>query len=148
MLINHQDMKTNSTSKAKFPSPVVGSVNDNIPVSADVHLYADPNTISTNKPLLFADCEGLEGGESPPKTEVYKMQDRASENCFPHGNPSSSGPRKHGKLIKKSNKISRKISWAIGDKEKSKREYAVTELYPKVLYAFSDVVVFVLRNPK
>ena len=148
MLINHQDMKTNSTAKAKFPSPVVGSVNDNIPVSADVHLYADPNTISTDTPLLFADCEGLEGGESPPKTEAYKMQDRAAENCFLQGNPSSSGPWKHGKLIKKSNKISRKISWAIGDKEKSKREYAVTELYPKVLYAFSDVVVFVLRNPK
>lgn len=141
-------MKTNSTSKAKFPSPVVGSVNDNIPVSADVHLYAVPNTISTNKPLLFADCEGLEGGESLPKTAVYKMQDRALETCFPLGNSSSSGPRKYGKLIKKSNKISRKISWAIDDTEKSKREYAVTELYPKVLYAFSDVVVFVLRNPK
>lgn len=148
MLINHQDMKTNSTAKSKFPSPVVGSVNDNIPVSADVHLYADPNTISTDTPLLFADCEGLEGGESTPKTEAYKMQDRASDNYFLQGNLSSSGPWKHGKLIKKSNKISRKISWAIGDKEKSKREYAVTELYPKVLYAFSDVVVFVLRNPK
>lgn len=141
-------MKTNSTAKARFPSPVVGSVNDNIPVSADVHLYADPNTISTNTPLLFADCEGLEGGESPPKTEFHKKQERVSEICFAQGNPSSFGPRKHGKLIKKSKKISRKIAWAVGDKEKSKREYAVTELYPKVLYAFSDVVVFVLRNPK
>lgn len=129
-------MKVNSAAKAKFPSPVVGSVNDNIPVSANVHLYADPHTISTDTPLLYADCEGLEGGESPPKTEVYKKQDRSPE----------SDPRKRDK--KKNNKVSRKISWAMGDKEKSKREYAVTELYPKVLYTFSDVVVFVLRNPK
>lgn len=129
-------MKVNSAAKAKFPSPVVRSVNDNIPVSANVHLYADPHTISTDTPLLYADCEGLEGGESPPKTEVYKKQDRSPE----------SGPRKRDK--KKNNKVSRKISWAMGDKEKSKREYAVTELYPKVLYTFSDVVVFVLHNPK
>lgn len=148
MLINHQDMKVNSAAKAMFPSPVVGSVNDNIPVSADVHLYADPHTISTDTPLLYADCEGLEGGESAPKTEVYKMQDRAPESGFRRGSISGPGPRTREKIIKKSNKVSRKISWAMGDKEKSKREYAVTELYPKVLYTFSDVVVFVLRNPK
>ncbi len=148
MLINHQDMKINSAAKAKFPSPVVGSVNDNIPVSADVHLYADPQTISTDVPLLYADCEGLEGGESPPKTEVYKLQDTTPESGLPRGNSSGYGPRAREKIIKKGNKVSRKISWAMGDKEKSKREYAVTELYPKVLYTFSDVVVFVLRNPK
>ena len=141
-------MKVNRTAKAKFSSPLVGSVNDNIPVSADVHLYADPHTILTDTPLLYADCEGLEGGESPPKNEIYKMRDRASENGLPHENPSESGPRKREKLSKKRIKVSRKISWALDDKEKSKREFAVTELYPKVLYTFSDVVVFVLRNPK
>ena len=76
------------------------------------------------------------------------MQDKASESGWSLGSPSGSGPRKLEKIIKKSNKVSRKISWAMGDKEKSKREYAVTEFYPKVLYPFSDVVVFVLRNPK
>lgn len=29
-----------------------------------------------------------------------------------------------------------------------KREFAVSQLYPRVLYTFSDVVVFVLRNPR
>ncbi len=132
-------MKANRTAKAKFSSPLVGSVNDNIPVSADVLLYADPHTILTDTPLLYADCEGLEGGESPPKNELNKMRVRALEN---------DGLRKFEKHIRKSNKVSRKLSWALGDKEKSKREFAVTELYPKVLYTFSDVVVFVLRNPK
>lgn len=32
--------------------------------------------------------------------------------------------------------------------EKLKRQYAVTELYPRLLYTFSDVIVFVLRNSK
>ena len=144
MLINHQDMKVNTSAKARFPSPVVGSVNDNIPVSADVHLYADPHTVSTDAPLLYADCEGLEGGESLPKT----MQDRDQESGLARGSIFISSPGIREKIIKKHNKVSRKISWAMGDKEKSKREYAVTELYPKILYTFSDVVVFVLRNPK
>lgn len=148
LLINYQDMKVNRTAKAKFSSPLVGSVNDNIPVSADVHLYADPHTILTDTPLLYADCEGLEGGESPPKNELNKMRVRALENGLPHEIPSEHGIRKSEKLSRKRNKVSRKISWALGDKEKSKREFAVTELYPKVLYTFSDVVVFVLRNPK
>lgn len=139
LLINYQDMKANRTAKAKFSSPLVGSVNDNIPVSADVHLYADPHTILTDTPLLYADCEGLEGGESPPKNELKKMRAKALEN---------DGLQKLEKRIRGSNKVSRKLSWALGDKEKSKREFAVTELYPKVLYTFSDVVVFVLRNPK
>ena len=78
--INYQDMKANKTAKAKFSSPLVGSVNDNIPVSADVHLYADPHTILTETPLLYADCKGLEGGESPPKNELNKMRVRALEN--------------------------------------------------------------------
>lgn len=140
-------MKVNRTAKAEFSSPLVGSVNDNIPVSANVHLYADPHTVFTDTPLLYADCEGLEGGESPPKNELYKMWDRARESG-PHGIPSEHGPRKSEKFSEKRKKVSRKISWAMGDKEKSKREFAVTELYPKVLYTFSDVVVFVLRNPK
>ena len=148
LLINYQDMKANRTAKAKFSSPVVGSVNDNIPVSADVHLYADPHTIMSNTPVLYADCEGLEGGESPPKTELNKMRVRALRNGLPHEILSETGSRKGGKLSKKRNKVSRKLSWALGDKERSKREFAVTELYPKVLYTFSDVVVFVLRNPK
>ena len=148
MLINHQDMKVNPTAKARFPSPVVGSVNDSIPVSANVHLYGDPHTISTDTPVLYADCEGLEGGESAPKAEAFKSQERALDMHSPHGFPSEFSTRKRERRYKKGNGVSRKIAWALGDKEKSKREYAVTELYPRVLYTFSDVVVFVLRNPK
>ena len=145
MLINHQDMKVNPTANSRFPSPVVGSVNDSIPVSANVHLYADPHTISTDTPVLYADCEGLEGGESAPKAEAFKSQERS---LSPRDLRSDVSIRKRERRYRKGKGAPRKIAWALGDKEKSQREYAVTELYPRVLYTFSDVVVFVLRNPK
>ena len=148
MLINHQDMKVNPTVNARFPSPVVGSVNDNIPVSANVHLYADPHTISTDTPVLYADCEGLEGGESAPKAEAFKSQERPLVRYSLRGSPPEVTTRTRERRYRKSKGAPRKIAWALGDKEKSKREYAVTEVYPRVLYTFSDVVVFVLRNPK
>ena len=139
-------MKTNGTSQVRFPSPVVGSVNDNVPVSADVHLYADPDTILTESPVLYADCEGLEGGESAPRAETLTLQDRASEmNSQRKGSLEPNTRKRHRR---KGYGAPRNLIWATGDLEKSKREYAVTELYPKVLYTFSDVVVFVLRNPK
>ncbi|KAK0515924.1 hypothetical protein JMJ35_001958 [Cladonia borealis] len=146
MLITHQDIKKNQTRKAQFPSPLPGSVNDNIPVSANVHLYADPDSFLTDTPILYADCEGLEGGESAPKAEAVKFQDRVLE---PGTQPGCSLETKvRRSLQNKGHRVSRKISWATGDKEKAKREYAVTELYPRLLYTFSDVVVFVLRNTK
>lgn len=148
MLINVKDTENNPAAEARFPSPVVGSVNDNIPVSANVHLYADPQTISTDTPVLYADCEGLEGGYSAPKAEASRLQDKASEQHSSLKTLSESGSRLRGNIFKKSHSKSRKIPWAMNDKEKSKREYAVTELYPRVLYTFSDVVVFVLRNSK
>ncbi|KAL8777571.1 MAG: hypothetical protein Q9213_007807 [Squamulea squamosa] len=146
MLINHQDMKTNQTLTAKFAAPLPGNVNDNVPVSANVHLYADPDSYLSDTPILYADCEGLEGGESIPKAEAYRAQDTS---VTPYTQRSSSSePRSRKKLHKKGNRVARNLKWAHGDKEKSKREYAVTELYPKLLYTFSDVVVFVLRNSK
>ncbi|KAL8754211.1 MAG: hypothetical protein Q9199_004499 [Rusavskia elegans] len=145
MLINHQDLKTNQTLRSRFPAPLPGSVNDNVPVSANVHLYADPDSYLSDTPILYADCEGLEGGEGIPRAEAYRFQDGA---VMPHAQRKDSDIRSRKKLHRKGNRVSRNLKWAHGDKEKSKREYAVTELYPKLLYTFSDVVVFVLRNPK
>ena len=84
----------------------------------------------TKSPILYADCEGLEGGESAPRAEAIKSQEKRN-----HTTKRGLGAPRH-------------LPWATGDKEKSKREYAVTELYPRLLYTFSDVVVFVLRNAK
>ncbi|KAK4552373.1 hypothetical protein LTR86_010387 [Recurvomyces mirabilis] len=117
-----------------FPSPVVGSVaHDNEPTSGDVHLYADPSTCEYQQPILYADCEGFEGGERLPIGSRSWRRTRAgtgSENL----RPSPSG-RMHA------------IKWA--DTEDSRRrEFAVATLYPRLLYTFSDCIVFVLRNAK
>lgn len=52
----------------KCETPVVGRVDDGLsPTSGDVHLYPDPNSFDTNRPLLYADCEGIQGGDRLPK---------------------------------------------------------------------------------
>lgn len=37
---------------------------------------------------------------------------------------------------------------AQGSEETGKRTFAIKEMYPQVFYAFSDVIVFVLTQPK
>jgi hypothetical protein len=64
MLIDQQERRKRYQQKNAFPSPVVGSIrNENVPTSGDVHLYADPRWYFDECPMLYADCEGLEGGE-------------------------------------------------------------------------------------
>ena len=41
----------------------------------------------------------------------------------------------------------REITWATTNVKRS-RQYAVKHLYPRLLYTFSDVVVYVLKNPR
>ena len=134
MLVNHDVEGTNAESRAMFPSPVVGSVvNDTLPTSGDVHLYADPSTHAEQLPILYADCEGFEGGERTPLGARSRRRARSD--------PAKDDPSKLA------NVHARPIQWA-NTEESRQREYAVTALYPRLLYTFSDCVVFVLRNPK
>ncbi|THV63889.1 hypothetical protein D6D28_10317 [Aureobasidium pullulans] len=120
---------------ALFDTPVVGtSGHDLCPTSTDVHLYVDPTTAGTDHPILYADCAGLEGGTQEPfaaeaiAKRAIKTISGASGHSFHHVSE-------------------RDIIWA--DKPwKKTREFAVRELYPRLLYTFSDVIVFVLKNPK
>ena len=130
--MQHSQMESLSVKNFHFSTPVAGFSDDSIPVSTNVHLYGDPDTLSTEKPMLFADCEGLNGGEIVPKAEVSKRNDDAN-GLRPTNEKTKTG--------------SRKVLWAAKDNNKGfKREDAVAELYPKLLYTFSDVVVFVLQT--
>src|ERR1700712_1172075 len=62
LLIGLKDPKES----VKVQSPVVGRPGIDVPTSEDVHLYSDPPTAYSQTPLLYADCEGLEGGEREP----------------------------------------------------------------------------------
>ena len=122
-----------------FSSPVVGSTGLDVPTSGDVHLYSDPQTSMSNNPILYADCEGLEGGEREPLGVRLKKKDKASN----FGRIGSF----EKKVQKAQHTSEREITWANTNAKRS-REFAVTHLYPRLLYTFSDVIVFVLRNPR
>ncbi|KAI1170029.1 hypothetical protein F4777DRAFT_592252 [Nemania sp. FL0916] len=128
LLIDRQDLT--SPLGSRYYSPVTSSNQDRISTTGDVHLYADPSTLYDSSPLLYVDCEGLSGGEAAPKQLRHA-----------HDGPLSAGnyPRRYA--------APRKLEWA-STPQFQKREYAVSQLYPRILYTFSDVVVFVLRNPR
>lgn len=129
MLIDYEESKNDPEIISSFPSPVAGSaINDSIPTSADVHLYSDPATWGTERPILYADCEGLNAGERVPMGAHGKRIARLDNS------------RRLGLRV-------RPLEWANSDETKT-RQYAVTQIYPRLLYTFSDVVVFVLDKPK
>lgn len=113
-----------------FPTPIIGTqLNDHMPTSVGVHLYADPTTFHGSRPVLYADTEGLNAGEAVPVEEVRRR---------------SRGRGVHGGKV-------RMLEWANAadaDSESKSRAFAVNTLYPRILYTFSDVVVFVLKNQK
>lgn len=141
MLIDQQERKW--PQHRPFSSPVVGSVkSEHVPTSGDVHLYSDPRTFNEEYPMLYADCEGLEGGETLPMSVQHRDASVSVEENQPNAEL-----RRRLKKTRIAQGTQHSIRWA-DSPEKAKRQYAVTELYPRLLYTFSNVIVFVLRNPK
>jgi hypothetical protein len=118
-----------------YPAPVPGLVGDNISTTGNVHLYADMQTYDSKQPILYADCEGLAGGGNRPRGLVRW-----------EGLESVKHPRTYVKQNLRA--LTRlKLKWA-DIPSRSRREFAVTNLFPRILYTFSDVVVFVLREAR
>jgi energy-coupling factor transporter ATP-binding protein EcfA2 len=125
---------------ARFLTPVVGSSGAHTPTSEDVHLYLDPRTAECDAPLLYADCEGLEGGEREPMGAVYKRKrwlNKQHESL-----DSESQYDRSSRVVSE-----RELIWADSPRTRS-RDFVVANLYPRLLYTFSDVIVFVLKNPR
>ncbi|KAL4757187.1 uncharacterized protein BDW70DRAFT_171583 [Aspergillus foveolatus] len=119
--------------------PVVGSAtNQELPTSGDVHLYSDPVSWATETPILYADCEGLDGGEREPLgVKIRKVRRRIANHAVPD----------HFEIKARHNTTTRDLLWATTERTKS-REYVVRNLYPRLLYTFSDTIVFVTKNPR
>lgn len=133
MLVSLKEHKFSMHADSPFESPVVGSMkHDKSPTSGDVHLYADPETAYTRLPMLYADCEGLQGGEMEP-----------AANKLRRGIKSYPG---QGKNFFKGQP--RPLVYAKSNSDARNREWAVKKVYPRLLYTFSDVIVFVLRNTR
>jgi hypothetical protein len=146
VLIDYQARNKNIPGKDEFSSPVAGSATVHAPTSGDVHLYSDPKSYHSQHPILFADCEGMDGGEKIPigaqharGNDILSWKNKLSQN-----KPTWTEPKK----LRKENKPGKhRLVWA-DTPEKRKREFVVRNLYPRILYTFSDIIVFVLRNDR
>ncbi|PTB65192.1 hypothetical protein BBK36DRAFT_1122202, partial [Trichoderma citrinoviride] len=133
MLMHRAQAKADPPVENPTLNPVPGLVDDNCPTTGDVHLYADPGTYYDQKPILYADSEGMTGGESTPRgLEQWSQAETDTA-------------KKTRDLVK--DKIIKTLTWAT-DASKRSREFAVKSLFPRILYTFSDVIVFVLREAR
>jgi len=120
MLIDEQE-RMSQPRNWSLPSPVAGtSANSNVPTSGDVHLYSDPSTYNTEYPLLYADCEGLEGGENTPMAAQYRSSATAPQKEKGREDAALGEHRKRRKVTKSLHSTQRDIKWA-NSPDKSKR---------------------------
>jgi hypothetical protein len=106
------------------------------PTSSDVHLYQDLATIDTDRPILLADSEGLSGGNQTPFGSF--IDDAARYARY------SSIPTRW-KLVTH-NKSRKVIPWKKESEHKITRAYCVEHIYPRILYAFSEVICYVIQQ--
>ncbi|KAG8162296.1 hypothetical protein KVR01_008061 [Diaporthe batatas] len=159
---------------SRYYSPVTSSNQDRTATTGDVHIYADPSSAFSTTPLLFVDCEGLNGGEAMPKQlrhhhhhHMQPSQDQglaatpgrsstpaaaaaagaAPPPPYEQATPTTPAADHGTRPVRPRHVSKRPIAWARTPQTR-RREHAVSQLYPRVLYTFSDVVVFVLRNPR
>jgi energy-coupling factor transporter ATP-binding protein EcfA2 len=122
----------------KFPSPVVGISGHDIPTSEDVHLYLDPSTAVSEAPVLYADCEGLDGGEREPLGATFRRR---------RPRPIAQTQNIEESSFRARYSSERTLVWTDSPAQRT-RHFAVSNLYPRLLFTFSDVIIFVLRNPR
>lgn len=135
-----------SSANTRLQVPVVGSVShQETPTSGDVHLYCDPKTSDGEHPVLYADCEGLDGGEREPMGA--KSRNRKVTEASGFENQKGLTNLRPKQIRQKHNTSEREILWATTE-ETRRRDFLVRNLYPRLLFTFSDVVVFVMKNPR
>src|SRR5271156_3733710 len=105
-----------------IPTPVMGTATGTRPTSGEVNLFADPSTSNERRPYFYADCEGFSGGNDPPLTSLGENDAQAAMTWA----------RK------------RDLSWPTG--QQCSRQWIVENLYPRILFTFSDTICFVTRN--
>jgi len=119
--------------------PVAGKPGSDLPTSEDVHLYLDPTTFFSEAPILYADSEGLGGGERHPlATASRARRDSLLANETSDDDSISFQTRFSSR---------REIQWAKTAEQRT-RSFAASRFYPRLLFTFSDAVVFVHKNSR
>ncbi len=86
--------------------------------TGEVSLYPDPKSFGSPSPILFADCEGLSGGEP--------ISSQHQSSWFKHG-------------------TSYRVD---SSQDSNLRRLATAKIYPRLLYMLSDVVCMVTANQR
>ncbi|KAG0640049.1 hypothetical protein HOY80DRAFT_865708, partial [Tuber brumale] len=74
----------NAMMKIDETTPVIGTKIDS-PTSSDVHLFPDPKSLRTSRPVFFADCEGFGGGNGAPLAARAKESNKKFKLSYhPH----------------------------------------------------------------
>ncbi|RSM02198.1 hypothetical protein CDV31_011042 [Fusarium ambrosium] len=120
---------SNSFPTNHFKTPAVGDPGSLQSTSSNVHLYVDPRTFQTRSPILYAESEGMNRDDIP--TEMKKFQVGASASRDPLSRTSQM-----------SELNSQDIIWSKMPKGAWTRKDIIRTLFPRILYIFSDVVVF------
>jgi hypothetical protein len=95
-----------------------------MPTSSDVHLFPDYSTATHERPRLYVDSEGLNGGNIAPVMAQKRLKRRKRDRV--------PGAKRL------------KIPWLCD--EMKTRSWIVKNFYPRVLFTFSDAVVYVTKN--
>lgn len=144
LLINLDSDKADENNQL-YNGPVIGRSDSSVPTSADVHLYLSPGSTRADHVILCADCEGFEGAERNP-VAVSSVISPAHRS----GYENSPSTKRHLHKIAQGTK--RALKWASREQKDfervSKRGYTVAQMYPRIFYAFSDVIVWVLETPR
>ncbi|KAH7141535.1 hypothetical protein B0J13DRAFT_556977 [Dactylonectria estremocensis] len=153
-------------------APVPGSPDDDFrSTSSDIHVYGDPNTRQTSYPIFYVDCEGFVGGANPiAREQIASLNQRRTARDH-RMNHTELREQELFKNVEHYNQTARKplinLQWGKlvplprathPDEPRTRRRRAhvddetqekiVKRVYPKILYAFSDVICFVTANSR
>lgn len=144
LLINLDSDKADKNNQL-YNGPIIGRADSSVPTSADVHLYLSPASTRADHVILYADCEGFEGAERNPVA-----LSAVTSLAYQGGHETSPSRKRHFHKIAQGTK--RALKWASREQKDfervSKRGYTVAQMYPRIFYAFSDVIVWVLETPR
>ncbi|KAM3505263.1 hypothetical protein MY10362_003062 [Beauveria mimosiformis] len=152
-----------SETETIWQSPVVGDPYVSIPTSGNVHLYygGAMDEATGRLPLLYADCEGFEGsgvGEFESMTDgkeqtLGKDQGKTFASHEETGNTGEQATASQNTSLGFGGKIAAAFSSSLKplqrlfkSNELTERSHAVNEMFPRLLYNFSDVIVYVVHS--
>ena len=129
--------------------PIVGKRNSTVPTSGDVHLYADflPEEEFPDRPIFYADCEGFDGGAVAPAGSFAHIRNRGE-----YGRKENRARSYLSELLRyligQARTRTFGLSSLVNEGKLPTRDTMIKKLFPRLLYNFSDVVIFVVKEPR